>query len=258
MGLLGTNSSFGGGFVLGSSGVTELSKIGMAGQNSSIGTNGVITAGLITTPSSKPTIKWVGTTNDTSDKVINIANASGGLEIQTLGNGNLTLNGNINSSGLGGPKRIFIIPFTNSSMVVGGVTNITTNTLSLNGVINDGTPGYVVNDSSIGTIKTTNGTGTGTTNVVTNGVTSITLASVAGITIGTPISGGNCIANGTTITGVDPVTKVITLSQATTNTASISAGLAVMPVSGATAATTLWIQPKSSVGSSYVNVVLGN
>ena len=257
MALMGTNSSFGGGFVLGSSGRADLSKIGMAGQNSSIGTNAVITAGSITTPSSKPTIRWVGTNGDTSDKVINIGNASGGLQLETVGDGDLTLNGNINSTGLGGPKTIILNPYTNTSMVVSGVTNITTNTLSLNGVINDGTPGYVVNDLSVGITKTTNVVGV-LTNIVTNGVTSITLASVAGLTNNAPISGGSCIAPGTTITAVDTNTQVITLSQATTNTSSISAGLAVMNVTGASAATSLFIQPKSSAGLSYVNVVLGN
>jgi autotransporter-associated beta strand protein len=201
----------------------------------------VIAAGTITTPSSKPTLRWVGTTNDTSDKVINIGNSSGGLQLETIGNGDLTLNGNINSSGVGGSKTIYLYPYTNSSMVVNGVTNNTTNTLSLNGVINDGTPGYVVNDATI-----------------SNAVTTITLASVAGVTTGASISGGGCIANGTTISAVNTGTKVITLSQATTNTASISAGLAVMNVAGATAATALTIQPKSSAGSSYVNVVLGS
>ena len=259
MALMGTNSSFGGGFVLGSSGRADLSKIGMAGQNSSIGTNAVITAGLITTPSSKPTIRWVGTNDDTSDKVINIGNASGGLQLETVGDGDLTLNGNINSTGLGGPKTIFLNPYTNTSMVVSGVTNITTNTLSLNGVINDGTPGYVVNDTSISTTTIITNVVAGVTNRVTNaGVTSITLASVAGLTNNAPISGGSCIAPGTTITAVDTTNKVITLSQATTNTNSISAGLAVMNVTGASAATSLFIQPKSSAGLSYVNVVLGN
>jgi len=251
--LLGTNSSFGGGFTAGSSGSVDVAKIGMAGANSSIGTNGVITLGLITTPSSKPTFRWIGTNNDTSDKVINIANASGGVELQTQGNGDLTLNGNINSVGLGGPKTIYVYPYTNSSAG-------TTNTLSLNGVINDGTPGYVVNDQSIGTIKTTNGIGTGTTNVVTNGVNTIILASVAGVTNGAPISGGGCIAPGTTITAIDTTggTNKITLSALTTNTASISAGLAVMNVAGATAATSLNILPKSSGSSTYVNIALGS
>ena len=259
MALMGTNSSFGGGFVLGSSGRADLSKIGMAGQNSSIGTNAVITAGSITTPSSKPTIRWVGTNDDTSDKVINIGNASGGLQLETVGDGDLTLNGNINSTGLGGPKTIFLNPYTNTSMVVSGVTNITTNTLSLNGVINDGTPGYVVNDTSISTTTIITNVVDGVTNRVTNaGVISITLASVAGLTNNAPISGGSCIAPGTTITAVDTTNKVITLSQATTNTNSISAGLAVMNVTGASAATSLFIQPKSSAGLSYVNVVLGN
>ena len=261
VGLSGINNSFGGGYVMGSSGRSDLSKIGMAGQNSSIGTNGVITAGLITTPSSKPTIRWVGTGDETSDKVINIGNASGGLQLETMGDGNLTLNGNINSSGLGGPKTILIYPYTNSSMVVNGLTNIVTNTLSLNGVINDGTPGYVVNDASIssGAVVTTNVV-SGVTNKTTNfyGSSTITLASVAGVTSGASISGGNCIAPGTTIIAVDTATKVITLSQNTTNTNSISAGLALMNVAGATAATSLTIQPKSSAGSSYVNVVLGS
>jgi autotransporter-associated beta strand protein len=259
MALAGMNNSFGGGFLLGSSGRADLAKIGMAGQNSSIGTNGVITAGLITTPSSQPIIRWVGTNDDTSDKVINIGNASGGLQLETVGDGDLTLNGNINSSGLGGPKTIYIYPYTNTSMVVSGVTNITTNTLTLNGVINDGTPGYVVNDTSISSTTIITNVVGGVTNKVTNaGVTSIALASVAGVTTNAPISGGSCIAPGTTITAVDTTNKVITLSQATTNTNSISAGLAVMNVSGATAATSLFIQPKSSAGSSYVNVVLGN
>ena len=257
--LSSSNSSFGGGFALGSSGQVNLSKIGMAGQNSSIGTNGVIMLGLITTPSSQPKIRWNGTANETSDKVINIGNATGGLELSTLGDGDLTLNGNINSSGLGGPKTILIYPYTNSSMVVNGVTNIVTNTLSLNGVINDGTQGYVVNDASISSKTVITNVVGGVTNTQTNtGVSTITLASVSGVSSGASISGGNCIAPGTTIIAVDTATKVITLSQNTTNTNSISAGLALMNVAGATAATSLTIQPKSSAGSSYVNVVLGS
>ena len=250
--LSSSNSSFGGGFTIGSSGQVNLSKIGMAGQNSSIGTNGVITAGLITTPTSRPQLRWNGTTNETSDKDINIGNATGGLELRSMGDGDLTLNGNVNSLGLGGPKTILLSPTTNSSAG-------TTHTLSLNGVINDGIPGYGVNGATIGSNTIITNIVGGATNLTTNvGVTSITFASVAGVTNGAAISGGNCISPGTTITAVDTVNRVITLSQATTNTNSISVGLAVMNVAGATAATSLNIEPKSSAGATFVNVALGN
>jgi len=115
--------------------------LGSAGQNSSLGTNGTITVGG---PSATTTggLRWIGTTNETSDKTIVVAGTTGGLSLLANGatNASLTLNGNINSTAAGAKTLTF-----------GGYA---TNTLTLNGVINEngGVNSVVIGTSSSGTV----------------------------------------------------------------------------------------------------------
>ena len=151
--LTGTNSSFGGGINLGSSGTLYVNKLGLAGANSSIGTNRTITISPSgTTGSGK--VRWTGSADETSDKNFALttvsSNANAGLEILANGatNASLTLNGNIISTGI------------NNKVI--RLAGYATNTLRMNGLI-DETVGYtnsvIVGVSSSGTVIL-NGTNT--------------------------------------------------------------------------------------------------
>ena len=138
--LTGINNSFGGGVTVGN-GTLYYSKMGMADQNSSLGTNGTIT---IAGPSATTTggLRWIGTTNEISDKTILVAGTTGGLNLYADGaaNASLTLSGNINSTGAGAKTLNF--------------AGYNTNTLTLNGVINEngGANSVVIGASSSGTV----------------------------------------------------------------------------------------------------------
>ena len=138
--LTGINNSFGGGVTVGN-GTLYYSKMGMAGENSSLGTNGTITiAGPLATTTGG--LRWIGTTNEISDKTIVVAGTTGGLNLYANGatNASLTLSGNINSTGAGAKTLNF--------------AGYNTNTLTLNGVINEngGANSVVIGASSSGTV----------------------------------------------------------------------------------------------------------
>jgi len=140
--LTGTNNSFEGGVTLGSSGTLYFNKFGATGSNSSLGTSGTITVGVAGQNTANGTLRWTGSTNEVSDKVINLASSTNGVSILANGatNASLTLNGNINSTAAGAKTLTF-----------GGYA---TNTLTLNGVINEngGVNSVVIGTSSSGTV----------------------------------------------------------------------------------------------------------
>jgi fibronectin-binding autotransporter adhesin len=140
--LTGTDNSFGGGVILGSSGTLYFNKFGASGLNSSLGTNGTITVGIAGQNSGNGTLRWIGTANEISDKVINLGSSTNGVAILANGatNGSLTLNGNINSVASGAKTFTF--------------AGYSTNTLTLNGVINEngGVNSVVIGASSSGTV----------------------------------------------------------------------------------------------------------
>ncbi|NCY22271.1 hypothetical protein EBX31_10000, partial [bacterium] len=145
--LTGTNSSFGGGVNVSSSGSLYVNKLGMAGANSSIGTNGTITISSSSGTSGANEVRWQGSADETSDKNFALTTAStaasAGVKIFATGatNATLTLNGNINSTGI-----------NNKVITLAGYN---TNTLFMNGTINE-TAGYtnslVVGASSSGRV----------------------------------------------------------------------------------------------------------
>ncbi|NDD13293.1 MAG: hypothetical protein EB072_11770, partial [Betaproteobacteria bacterium] len=149
--LTGTNNSFGGGVNVGN-GTLYYSKMGTAGQNSSLGTNGTITIGG---PSATTTggLRWIGTTDEISDKTIVVASSTGGLNLYANGatNGSLTVNGNINSTGAGAKTLTFAGYVINEN---GGANSV---------VIGGSSSGTVVlgnaNNSFSGAVTITNTTG---------------------------------------------------------------------------------------------------
>ena len=128
--LTGTNSSFGNGVTLGSSGTLYVNKLGNAGVNSSIGTNGTIT--ITATTANRAGLRWLGSTNEASDKVFNLSATSTGVAIYANGASNavLTLNGNINSTGAVN-KTIQLAGYATDSASGGQ------NTIVMNGAINE-------------------------------------------------------------------------------------------------------------------------
>jgi fibronectin-binding autotransporter adhesin len=176
--LTGTNNSFGGGFTNGSSGVLYLTKLGMAGANSSVGTNGTLTVGLALDPKAAGSFRWIGGADETSDKnfVMGATNATAGLKIFNDGtntNTTLTLNGTISANA------------SNKIVTLGGYG---TNTLVMNGRIIEAassTNSLIILSGNNGTVvlnNTTNQIGGGVTisNNATNGV-GLTVLSVTNI-----------------------------------------------------------------------------
>jgi autotransporter-associated beta strand protein len=133
--ITGLTNSFGGGISLGS-GVLYFNKFGVAGQNSSLGTNGTVTM------AGAGTLRWTGSSDETSDKTISLTGTTGSYNLLANGatNGSLTLSGNINSTGAGAKTLTF--------------AGYNTNTLTLNGVINEngGVNSVVIGASSSGTV----------------------------------------------------------------------------------------------------------
>jgi autotransporter-associated beta strand protein len=140
--LTGVNNSFAGGTTLGSSGTLYLSKFGTNGGNSSLGTSGTITVGIAGQNAGNGTLRWIGTADETSDKVINLGSSTNGVGIYANGatNATLRLDGAIVSVAAG-----------NKSFTFQGAA---TNTLILNGLINEngGTNSVVIGGSSSGTV----------------------------------------------------------------------------------------------------------
>jgi len=140
--LTGVDNSYAGGVTLGSSGTLYLSKFGTNGGNSSLGTSGTITVGIAGQNAGNGTLRWIGTADETSDKVINLGSGTNGVGIYANGatNATLRLDGAIVSVAAG-----------NKSFTFQGAA---TNTLILNSLINEngGTNSVVIGGSSSGTV----------------------------------------------------------------------------------------------------------
>jgi len=178
--LSGTNSSFGGGVSVMSSGALIGSKFGMAGNNSSFGTNGVITFGSASGSSGAGTLTWLGTSNETSDKTIALTTAStagsAGLRIYagdtstnyvSGNNVTLTLNGDINSTGINN-KTITLGAFNANTLILNGLINQTagyTNSVVVGVTSNSGTVVLGNTNNSFGGAVTVNG-GSSSTNIL--------------------------------------------------------------------------------------------
>jgi autotransporter-associated beta strand protein len=171
--LTGVDNSFAGGTTLGSSGTLYLSKFGTNGGNSSLGTSGTITVGIAGQNSGNGSLRWIGTENEISDKVINLGSGTNGVAILANGatNGSLTLNGNINSTAAGAKTFTF--------------AGYSTNTLTLNGVINEngGVNSVTIGGSSSGIVVlgNTNNSFSGAINITNSTSGQTTVLSTANI-----------------------------------------------------------------------------
>jgi autotransporter-associated beta strand protein len=128
----------------------------MAGENSSIGTNGTILVGGSATTASK--FRWTGSGNEVSDKLFQLV-GSGGLDLRANGadDATLTINGNINT--------------TTANSRTNFLSGYNRNTLIINGLLNEvagGTNSLTVGQSSSGTVVLAN------TNNSFSGLVSIT------------------------------------------------------------------------------------
>ena len=163
--LTGTDSSFGNGVNISSSGTLYVSKLGMAGANSSIGTNGTITISPSgTTGAGK--VRWTGSADEISDKNFALttvsSSASAGVQILADGatNATLTLNGNINSTGINN-KVITLAGYNTNKLILNGTINETA-TYTNSVIIGASSSGTVVlgntNNSFSGAVSIVQGT----------------------------------------------------------------------------------------------------
>ncbi len=100
--LSATTSTFSGQTVV-KSGVLSLSKIGSVGQAGGLGTvtgtaNGTIALGDLATTG---TLHWTGSSNETTDRVIDLVGTTGGAVIEASGSGALTISQAIAATGVG-------------------------------------------------------------------------------------------------------------------------------------------------------------
>ena len=172
--------------------------------NSSLGNpsstaNGTISLGSTT---STGTLVDLGT-GETSDRVINLAGTSGNGTLDQSGTGLWKLTKDFTATGIGS-KTLTLQGSTAGSGEIGGK------------IVDNGTAGTTV-----------------TTVAITSGVNTITLASVDGILAGAAISGTNIPAL-TTVTAVNPATKLVTMSANTANTGPLGQTITVAGVSNIT------------------------
>ena len=147
--LTSTNNSFSGGVTVGN-GTLVVGNIGMAGSNSSLGTNGTITLGG---SGISGTLRWgdYATGNEVSDKAISLPGSTGGGTIDVRGSSYyLTLNGNIDT-GTNISARTFTLTGNGQNVGVDGATN----SLVVNGLIS-GNAGLTVNGSGNRTVVLAN------------------------------------------------------------------------------------------------------
>jgi autotransporter-associated beta strand protein len=139
--LTGTNSSFSGSYANVGSGTTYLTKIGLAGANSSIGTNGTILVGA-TALTSPTTFRWTGIGNEVSDKLFQLV-GNNGLDLRANGatDSSLTINGNITALTATSRTNIFSA-YNGTSLVINGLIN----------EVAGGTNSLTVGQSSSGTV----------------------------------------------------------------------------------------------------------
>jgi autotransporter-associated beta strand protein len=201
--LTGTNNSFGGGVSVPTNASVYITKLGNAGFNSSIGTNGNINLGGATTGG---TLRWIGTESEESDKRICVTGQAGGATVLANGtnsvtNPTLTLTRDFVISG-GGAKVLTFGAY--------GSTNTNgPNKLRILGAITNGPGGTIV----AGTSYTPNYTNKiSISPIATNQAASLTSVPI----------GGPGIPNGTTITSA--TTNSLTLSANLTNTTVLTNG----------------------------------
>jgi autotransporter-associated beta strand protein len=193
--LSGTNNSFAGGVVVGN-GTLYFNTMGLAGSNSSLGTNGVLQTGGGTTTGG---FRWTNLVSEASDKTINLNGSTGGVQIladSATVNASLTLNGNIVSTVVGNKTITLAAYSTNNSS--------SSNSLIVNGVIGEfagSINNVVVGASSTGTVElgNTNNSFSGgvrLTNSTASQTTTLSLAKLGDAGTASPVGTNGTISMG--------------------------------------------------------------
>jgi autotransporter-associated beta strand protein len=204
------NNSFGGPVTIGN-GTLVPENIGMAGQNSSLGTNGTITLGG---SSLTGTLRWGSgsVTNEATDKSFVLAGATGGGTIEVRGaTSQLTLNGAIDT-GANAAVRNFTLTG------VGGAT--------VNGLIS-GNAGLRVNGSSSRTVNLANGNNSFGGPVTIDGNTGgasyrVLVASIGNAGSNSPLGTNSTINIGTTNSAFNFLVWSNTVSETTDKTINLA------------------------------------
>jgi len=227
------NSTFNGSINIYANGAISINSIGnVGGAASALGTplseaNGRIYFGSTNT---NGTLIYTGT-GHSSNRNFYLNGGSGGGTIDASGTGALDLTGGTTTSGAGNKTFTLTGNYTGDNR--------------FNGAIAD--------NSS-----------TGSTMLITQfvaGANSVTLGSVDGISIGASISGTG-IAGGTTVTGINPTTKVVTLSANTTGagpgaSGSLNVAGVVNPTSFTKNGTGKWILTGSNTYTGVTTISAG-
>ncbi len=193
--LSGTNNSFGGGVVVGN-GTLYFNTMGLAGSNSSLGTNGVLQTGGGTTTGG---FRWTNLVSEVSDKTINLNGTTGGVQIladSATVNASLTLNGNIVSTAIGNKTITLAAYSTNNSS--------SSNSLIVNGLIGEfagSTNNVVIGASSTGTVELVNTNnsfsgGVRLTNSTASQTTTLSLAKLGDAGTASPVGTNGTISMG--------------------------------------------------------------
>ena len=186
--LANTNNSFGGGVHV-QQGTYVVASVGTAGANSAMGTNGTVKLGNGATTG---VLQWLGAAAETTDKVFDLAGASGGGTINASGTGLFKITQNLSTSGSGAKT----LPLSGSGSgefagaignSAGGNTALTKSgagTWTLSGANN-----YLGATAVSAGSLIINGNQTGATNVLT-------------VAAGASLGGSGTIGGATTISGV--------------------------------------------------------
>ena len=186
--LANANNSFGGGVHV-QQGTYVVASVGNAGANSSLGTNGTVKLGNNTTTG---ILQWLGAAAETTDKVFDLAGATGGGTINASGTGLFKITQNLSTSGSGAK------------------------TLTLSGSGSGEFSGAIGNSAGGNTALTKSGAGTWTLSGANNysGATAVSAGSliingnqtgatnVLTVAAGASLGGSGTIGGATTISGV--------------------------------------------------------
>ena len=171
-----------------------------SGVNAPLGSGSTITLGSL---GSTGILLYTGA-GETTNRVINLGGVTGNGQIEASGpSGLLKFTSNLTATGAG-PKSLILAGSTAATGEFAGQI-----------VDNTGSNATTLSTAFVAAANT------------------ITLSSVRGITTGTPISGTG-IAGGTTITAIDPVTRIVTLSAPTSGAGTAGQTISVAGVVNST------------------------
>ena len=193
-------------------GTTTIKSIADQGTNSSLGKGTAVVAGVqkisLGSQASTGTLIYAGTgiTDGTTNRVLDLGGGAGGAILDQSGTGLFKFTANLTATGAGAKT----LTLKGSTAGTGEISGI---------ILDNATVGSTQLNSAFAAAAST-----------------ITLASVTGVSVGATISGTG-IAGGTTITAINTATRVVTLSTPTTATGAVAQTMTVTGVTNPTALT---------------------